>query len=113
MMVARWTGIILGVFTFFATVSFLQILWRRTCLFHHRAKRYIAMDYHGSYNSEHIFVPGCSHMGWDFKNLHRWVMRWICDACQSMGEHCWDRPGEWKLEGGRIVADEKKYANRR
>jgi hypothetical protein len=40
------------------------------------------------------------------------LMRWFCDACNSMGEHCWEKTGSWKLEHGKIVPDEKRWANR-
>lgn len=108
----RYAVVALGVFSFFVILSLLRMLWRKTCILHHRAKRIVAMDWHGRSNAEGVHVPRCSHMGGDLKDIHRWSIRWFCDACQAMGEHCWDRNGEWYLEGGKIVPDEKKWANR-
>lgn len=114
-MMIRLGVVLFGVFAFFAVVSLLRIIWTRTCLFHHRKKRFITMDLNGGVNAEGIQVPRCrcwAPEGRTYSDHHRFRMRWFCDACESMGEHCWDKTGEWKLEHGRIVPDEKKWANR-
>lgn len=83
-------------------VHFIILLWYDTCLFRHRNKKFIFMEKYFI----HMYRKSCPC---DFSE-HRYRMRWFCDACSRMGEHCFDRPGEWKIEYGEIVPDEKKYA---
>jgi hypothetical protein len=99
-----------GVFAFFAIAALIRIVWTKTCFFRHRQKRYIAMDYRGRNTAQGVYIGQCRC--WDTFNCHRFAMRWFCDACKQMGEHCWDKTGEWKLEHGKIVPDEKKWAQR-
>lgn len=104
----RYAMVIFGVFAFFAIICGIRILNMKTCFFRHRAKRFLSMDYHGYKNPQGIYIDKCRC---DTMS-HRFLMRWFCDACKSMGEHCWDQTGEWKLEHGKIVPDEKRWANR-
>lgn len=116
----RWIYVALGVFGFFAVLAFIRIVWTKTCILHHRQRRYIAMDLHGRKNAQNIAIPFCYCWATAQDKLgnllpshsHRFLMRWFCDACGSMGEHCWDKRGEWKLEHGQIVPDEKRWAQR-
>ena len=106
--------IFFGLFGVAFLACIIRHLWRNTCSIHHRQKRYIAMDLHGSKNAQGIVVPRC-HCWSDSRypsDHHRFLMRWFCDACKSMGEHCWDKKGEWRLEMGKIVPDEKRWAQR-
>lgn len=107
--------IVLGVFTFFVIAALIRMIWTKTCFFRHRQKRFLTMDLHGKVNAQGIGVPRCrcwASTECDPTDYHRFLMRWFCDACASMGEHCWDKTGEWKLEHGKIVPDEKRWANR-
>lgn len=110
----RWGLVVLGVFGFFALLALLRTIRTKTCVLGHRQKRYLSMDLHGKYNAQNLFVPRCRCWAGDceFSDYHRFLMRWFCDACGSMGERCWDKTGEWKLEHGKIVPDEKRWANR-
>ena len=111
----HWLHVAFGVFGFFAVLALFRLIWTRTCLFHHRQKRFIAMDLHGRKNEQGVDIPRCRCFGDPIGTItdhHRFLMRWFCDVCTSMGEHCWDKTGEWKLEHGKIVPDEKKWANR-
>lgn len=41
------------------------------------------------------------------------VARWVCDRCGKMGEYCLGQEikGTWTVSGGRLVPDEKRWAN--
>lgn len=112
--VMRYLLVILGVFAFFAIVSGIRLLRRNTCFFGHREKRFLSMDYNGAKNAQGVFIPRCTCFSDTGRptDRYRFRMRWFCDACNAMGEHCWDQTGEWKLEHGKIVPDEKRWANR-
>lgn len=114
MLLVRWAPVAVGVFAFFAVVSLIRLLRRKSCFLGHRHKLFIAMDYHGYKNPQGIFIERCRcfSVSGEATDKHRFVMRWFCDACDSMGEHCWDKTGSWKLEHGKIVPDEKRWANR-
>lgn len=110
----RWALVTAGVVGFFAIVCLIRIMLKNTCFFRHRQKRFLTMEYHGYKNPQGILVPRCrcGTLRGEITDAHRFLMRWFCDACNSMGEHCWDKTGEWKLEHGKIVPDEKRWANR-
>lgn len=102
--------IFFGLFGFAVLACIIRHLWTKTCSIRHLKRRYLAMDYRGQNNAQGVYVPPCRC--WETPNCHRFSMRWFCDACESMGEHCWDKKGEWKLEMGKIVPDEKRWAQR-
>jgi hypothetical protein len=110
----RYLMVVMGVFAFFSVLCGIRLLRRRTCFFGHREKRFLSMDYNGAKNAQGVFIPRCmcfSNNG-SPTDRYRFRMRWFCDGCNEMGEHCWDKTGEWKLEHGKIVPDEKRWANR-
>jgi hypothetical protein len=114
MVTLRLWIIAFDVFTFFVIASLIRMVWTKTCFLRHRKKRFLTMEEHGKNNSQGVFIGRCYCFGEDGKptDTHRFLMRWFCDACDSMGEHCWDKTGEWKLEHGKVVPDEKRWANR-
>jgi hypothetical protein len=101
----------LGVFSFVVLACIVRHFLKNTCTIRHRQKRYVAMDYRGRNNAQGVYVQSCNC--WGVPDCHRFSMRWFCDICGAMGEHCWDKTGEWKLEMGKIVPDEKRWAQRR
>ena len=106
-----WAGVLAGV----VVIQFIRWAWKHTCFFRHRNKRFLSMDYHGHKNAQGVLVPRCrcwADRPGEITDHHRFHMRWFCDACNEMGEHCWDETGEWKLEHGRIVPDAKRWAQR-
>lgn len=113
-LLVRYVMIILGVFGFFSIVCGIKIFNRKSCFFRHRAKRFLTMDYHGRTNPQGVLIPRCRCFTVEGAptDHHRFLLRWFCDACNAMGENCWDKTGEWKLEHGKIVPDEKRWANR-
>jgi hypothetical protein len=110
----RWVPVVIGVFAFFSFVALIRILRKTTCILGHRQKRFLTMDFNGAKNAQGIFIPRCRcfTVQGEATDYHRFLMRWFCDACNSMGEHCWEKTGSWKLEHGKIVPDEKRWANR-
>lgn len=110
----NWPLISIGLFAFFALGCLARNVYVKTCFFRHRRKRFLAMDLHEQVNAQGVKVPPCCCFSEHGKitRHHRFLMRWFCDACESMGEECWDQRGEWKLEQGQIVPDEKRWAQR-
>lgn len=41
------------------------------------------------------------------------LTRWVCERCDKMGEKCLGdtKNGRWTIVNGRLVPDEKKWAN--
>lgn len=108
--------ILAGVVAGFMFIQYIRWLLGKTCFFRHQNKRFLAMDYHGHKNDQGIQVPRCrcwAEPNQTYSDKHRFLMRWFCDSCNAMGEHCWDQTGEWKLEHGQIVPDEKRWAQRK
>jgi hypothetical protein len=113
----RYLIVLAGVTVGLTLITGLRHLVKKTCFFRHRNKRFIAMDLNGQPNAQGVMVPRCRCYRdpnyQTYTDHHRFRMRWFCDACDAMGEHCWDKTGEWKLEMGKIVPDEKRWAQRK
>lgn len=85
-----------------------QLDWR--CFFKHAKKRFLSLDRTGTTSPQGVWINCCNCA---FSFGHRFRLRWICDHCHKMGETCWDETGEWKIEHGSVVPDEKHWTNRR
>ncbi len=88
-----WTG--LGV-----VVAGIVWIVTRTCLVRHMETRCVAIE-HSTYGQH------CSCV----YSSHKYAARWVCDACQGMGQYCVTKTGDWTVEHGKVVADTKKWAN--
>lgn len=49
---------------------------------------------------------GCT----DCKSWYQYRIRWVCEECGAMWQEEKSH-GDWKIEGGQLVPDHKKFAN--
>lgn len=94
------------VFALIVLVVNLIALWVRhgirtnPCFFSH-AHRYIAI----------VDINFCMHaVPWSHNGSHLQLVRWVCERCPSMGESCVSYEGVVKIEHGKLVPDEKRWA---
>jgi len=83
------------------------MITRETCFFKHRKKKYVACDPTGMWIGQNNVMLHCEH---PFA-AHKYKARWVCEACNKMGEHCVKSWGDWTVQQGDLVPDVKKLAN--
>lgn len=88
------------------------IAWLRTkCLFGH-PRKYVAavplkFDFYNGVGDPRYETSG----GITVSYSH--IARWVCanENCKGMGEHPIEGPGAWTVSFGKLVPDEKRWAN--